>query len=53
MIKDKAAGKTVIDSVAAQLKQTRSALGMLTTNDHVEYFKQRLAYNRLDLAAPQ
>ena len=55
-IKDKAAAKPVIDSVAAQvaaqLKQTRSALGMTTTNDDVEYFKQRMAENRLDLAAP-
>ena len=42
-IKDKAAGKTVDNPVAARLKQTRSALGMTTTNDDVDNFKQRMA----------
>ena len=54
-IKDKTAAKPVIDSVAAQgaaqLKRTRSAIGVTTANDDVEYFKQRMAENRLDLAA--
>ena len=52
-IKAKTAAKPVIDTVAAQLKQTRSALGMTTTNDDVEYFKQRMTSNRQDLAAPK
>ena len=42
-IKDKATGKTVDDPVATRLKQTRSALGMTTTKDDVDYFKKRMA----------
>ena len=33
--------KPGIDTVAAQLKQTRSALGKPTTDDDVQYFKKR------------
>ena len=49
MIKDKAAAKPVIDTVAAQLISTRASLGRTTTSDDVEYFKKRMAGNRLDL----
>ena len=42
-IKDKATGKTVDEPVATRLKQTRSALGMTTTKDDVDYFKKRMA----------
>ena len=43
--------KPGIDTVAAQLKQTRSALGKPTTDDDVQYFKERMADNRRDLSA--
>ena len=43
--------KPGIDTVAAQLKQTRSALGKPTTDDDVQYFKERMAEKRRDLSA--